>query len=265
MAPEAATGTSVVHIASAWRFPQRPGELPLYVQRSFRVKVFVLISVQLLVVFLEMVLIELFVNPLISGLAIGAGLFTLFTLMVFNSLRDDYPWNYLLLCIATVFVGCFLGIAPLGMGSYVHLQVIGMLLVAMVVSTIMAALLTRESIQPSVALVASHGAGLLVASGIDFLVVHHWGFSSAAWMLGAIGITLVVLISVFFVDMGYVMAKSNPDDIFRVIVALDAALLAVGMPICLLPCCALHLDLVNHGSEQAEQGPAQPPAVTEGP
>lgn len=260
-------------VASAWRWPQRPGELPLYVQRNFRLKTFGLITVQLALVFGEMALVHwLFRHKLgfetaAEGgqmLFYALGALTLFVILWLHFLKDWYPVNYVLLLITTVLVGLFWGLSPITIGGqYLHFQVIGILVVAMAVSTGASALLTTEKVSPWHTIMASHLLGWAVGASADVVIVMHFGLSSLTWTIVAVVLTLFLLTGVLLLDAGSLLVKCNPDDFMRVIVAMDSALLVVSMPVFVLSCCLLHStpvdELAGGAPEAAPQHAAEDP------
>jgi len=239
--------------------------MPIYVQRSFRLKTLGLISVQLTVVFAMMLLVHALVRRNFDTaseegqmLFYGLGAVTLFLILWLHFLKDNYPVNYILLVLTTLLVGLFWGLTPFVFGSHLHFQVIGILVIAMMVSTIAAGLLTKEKADPWRILLVSQFVGWLAGASADALVVTYLGISTAAWTTVAVAISLTLLIGVLLLDAGHLLVKCNPDDFMRVIVAMDSALLVVSMPIFVLSCCLLHAsppDLNDDGPAEAAGAP----------
>jgi len=206
-----------------------------------------LISVQLAVVFAMMLLVHVLVRSHFSTaseegqmLFYGLGAVTLFLILWLHFLKDNYPINYVLLVFTTLLVGLFWGLTPFMFGYHLHFQVIGILVVAMMVSTIAAGLLTREKADPWRVLLVSQFVGWLAGSFADVFVMTYLGMSTVAWTMVAVMIALTLLIGVLLLDAGHLLVKCNPDDFMRVVVAMDSALLVVSMPIFVLSCCLLH-------------------------
>merc|ERR1712087_448620 len=163
-----------------------------------------------------------------------------FLLVGLHFMKDLYPLNYALLGLTTLLVGVFWGLNPIDFGAWLHFQVIGILMIAMIVSTVLAAVLTTEKVRPWQGLLVSHLAGWSVGATIDVVIVLHFGLSSLAWAMTAVVATLVLLVGVLLLDSGQLLVRGNPDDFLTVIITMDSALLVVSMPIFVLSCCLLH-------------------------
>lgn len=243
--------------------------MPLYVQRTFRVKAFGLLSAQLVCVFAEMALVEWAVKPqLCPWESFGKSVFylvgglTLGLVICLHHVRDWYPANYLLILGTTLSVGVFWGLSPMSSFSHWHYQLVGMLAVTMGVGAAMAGLLTRRGLDPRLVSVLCLLTGWVVASGLDLLVTQYGGTGSLDSVWVAMLTTFTLLSMVLMLDAGLLLVKCNPDDFARVIVMMDSALLVITMPVFVLSCCLLRseseeLAASDHSSEVARSDAAE--------
>jgi len=255
---------------SSWRWPEKPGEMPLYVQRKFRVKAFGLLGIQLTCVLVEMLLVDRFVRPLMgpwtgmcSSVFYMSGTFSLGLIFALHFAKDQFPLNYALMCTTTCMVGVFWGMSPLSVYGYLHFQLIGMLAICMLTSTAVVGLGTRKGTDPMLVLHAAPAFGWLVACYIDLWITQHWGLSSMLIVFVAMLTTAVLIAMVLVLDTGELLRRCNPDDFARVVVAMDSALLVVGMPIFVLSCCFLHADAHQRtlGNHEMEEAPPELPSA----
>lgn len=256
-------GSSIVPVvaaiktgASSWRWPAREGELPVYVQRMFRVKAFGLLAIQLTVIFVEMLIVETVLDSGRISLSKDnniifyvLGTLTLCLIISLHFAKDNFPMNYVLILCTTVLVGMCWGLTRAILQSYLNFQLIGILAVVMMVSTPMAIVLTRESIDSSAAVAFSMFAGWVVASCLDLAITQHFGLSSVTVVAIAIVLTLLLLAMVLVFGAGPLLARCNPDDIVLVIVSMNTALLIMVMPIFVVLCCFLHADSTEPAPE----------------
>jgi len=253
---------------SRWRWPSAPGELPSYVQRSFRFKTFGLLGLQLLVVLAIMAGASLFLEKhrgssawMIPPFAFYfLGFLALCGLLFLNFARETYPLNYVALAGVTLLVGAFWGTTRLAFDTWLHFQVIGILCVTMLVAAVVSALCSLRKMEPWSLLLGSLLSGWAVASAADFFAV-----SLAPPELGvrpdsalfAVCLSLLLMLAVLVLDAGPMLVKCNPDDFMRVIISMDSALLiVVSVPIFLLSCCVLHTwNLGDQAIEEAGEVP----------
>jgi len=215
---------------SAWRWPEREGELPLYVQRMFRVKAFGLLSIQLTCIFVEMLLVEAFLRDLLmkynnlleQDVFFLTGMATIVLSSLLHYAGSRFPLNYILLLAMTLVVGVFWGTSP-HLPDHLHFQLMGIL-------TVLAAGAT---------LLISLTLGWITGCIADLVVVQTFSLSSPLMTWSAMLVTLLVLALVLMLDAGRMLTHCNPDDFARVIVVMDSALLLVSLPIFLLACCFL--------------------------
>jgi len=248
---------------SRWRWPQAPGELPLYVQRNFRLKTFGLIGCQLLVVFGLTVMVDTFlstqfVTPHAQFMFYILGLFAMGGILSLHFARDSYPLNYLLLLVVTLLVGVFWGTTRLAFDTWLHFQVIGVLCITTFVAAVASAIMTTQKMEPWSLLFASLLPGWVISTVADFIIVSllpaHLGISLASALV-ATSLAFLLMMAVLILDVGVLLVKCNPDDFMRVIISMDSALLVVvSMPIFILSCCLLHtVDM----QEQAAEAPPE--------
>jgi len=123
--------------------------MPLYVQRSFRLKVYGLLSIQLTIVMCLLFVVRYLVttNEVNETLLTG-GFYTMGAVAVLGTLllrlyADIYPWNYVGLANVTLMVGVCWGLLPGNLSqSYMHIQVLAIVLFTAVGNFVLAPLLT---------------------------------------------------------------------------------------------------------------------------
>lgn len=248
---------AVIAMTSAWRWPERPGEMPLYVQRSFRMKAFGLIGLQLVCILLESLAAQRFLVPrldaagLLERAFLGLGCLAVALIVVLNMAAKRFPVNYALILSTTVVVGVFWGIAPPLIHASLHFQLIGVLAASMLLSTAAVALLTRQHLSGQAALSMSVLSGWASASCLDLLVVQYWDICPLGVAGLAIAMALVLLVLALLLDAGHLLTKCNPDDFALVVVSMDSALLVVSLPILIIACRFLHRPVAEPAASEA--------------
>lgn len=238
---------------SSWRWPRMPGNLPIYVQRSFRLKVFGLITFQLMIVFCVMLVTDGVLHregpqiakqgSLFMGLFYSIGSATLLALVLLHVFRQRFPLNYFILAANTVLVGIFWGFAGSVFTLTLHFQVVGVMVVAMFLATVLSAALTHQKLDTRHMLLASLTLGWLAGSVLDLMVAPTFGVP-LSHALVAIGVALLLFCCLLGMA-GSLLVQCNPDDFMRVVVVMDAALLVVpSIPFFLVALC-----LIQCGSE----------------
>jgi FtsH-binding integral membrane protein len=235
-----------------WRLPSQPGKLPSYVQSSFRVKTFGLLSAQLAIVLVVMVLVDI-VTP--SGrpwrVSFGSRLTfwvvcmaTLAVLLGLHFMRDVYPANYVLLAIVTLLQGLSWGLSFSILPEQLHFQLMGTLFVAVLVTTFASAALSQTALRkkPWTLIASALLVGWVVGTAADIAVAALISDISMTWAIIAAAIAFGLLL-VLLGDAGRLLVRCDPDDVMKVIVAMDSALLVVvSIPIFIVSECCLHAE-----------------------
>lgn len=260
---------------SQWRFPSKPGEMPRYVQRAFRIKVFGLMALQLAMVFSIMVLVDHF--RLLDKLALSnkfahnlrsqvvfyiVGLFNIMSALVLLCMKDRFPLNYLMLTMTTLLSGVFWGLAPTLVTTTLHFQLIGILCCTMIVATVVSAILaslTSRHLEPVVVVIVSLVTGWFVGVMIDVLVIANFFVVSPFSVLGVIGFSFLLL-AVLHLEAGRALIQCRPDDFMTVIVAMNSTLMVVvSIPFFIVSFCFLHT-----GEAVLEEEQNEPQAAADG-
>lgn len=249
---------------SSWRMPQTGSKIPAYVRRSFRLKTFGLISVQLVAVLCIMVLVDRFSSQSVLGkgasrlvfvlLGTATGIVT-FILQVF---RNRYPCNYLLLAALTLLVGSFWGMGHSVFSEWFHVQVAVILAVGTCTATAVMALGTHED--GLAALVGPLFVGWLAGSVADLVLASCLGrnlhySAMAVWMAFLLLVLLLIL-------SGGQLVACDPDEFMRAVVGMDSTLMVVvSIPLFLVLAClvcseggAQEAVVQNQNVGQAEEG-----------
>jgi len=257
---------------SQWRFPSKPGEMPKYVQRAFRIKVFGLMALQLAMVFTIMVLIDQYC--LLDKLKLGrmhmhnlrsqvvfylVGMFNVMSALVLLCLKDQFPWNYLLLTVTTLLSGIFWGLAPAMVTTTLHFQLIGILCCTMIVATAMSTLLvslTSRNLEAVTVVILSLVTGWLVGVVVDVLVIANFFVVHPFAVLSVIGFSFLLL-AVLHLEAGRALVQCRPDDFMSVIVAMNSTLMVVvSIPFFIVSFCFLHTgEAVMEEQEEPHAAP----------
>lgn len=222
-----------------WHLPERDGEMPIYVQRDFRVKVFALLSMQLLSIFSEMLLVRLLLHPWLADrglhfVFVALGILAIALVFFLHRRTERFPSNYALVLLITLVVGIVFGLAPEIFGSHLPVQLLGILAVASVLATALLAVLTRKDLKPRTTLLISVSLSWATAAYLDVYITQHWALVSPAAAGVAVLMSLMLLSMWLLLDSGRRLITCNPDDLVVVIVCMYSVLLLVSLPIFVL-------------------------------
>lgn len=191
-------------IRSVWRYPSKPCSMPDYMRRAFRMKCFALVTLQLLCVFLIKTIVDHY-RPWHEILDYGqlayakqeiffyaSGVGTLICIAAMQCLREQYPWNYLMIGVTTLVAGFFWGMMRSVVLTSMHFQILGILTVAMAVATV----LSRQSLRlVSMPLLLLLAPGWIVGSCLCAFATCMWLQDPDQRMLYAsIGLSMLLLI-----------------------------------------------------------------------
>mmetsp|Transcript_97408 Transcript_97408/g.313845 ORF Transcript_97408/g.313845 Transcript_97408/m.313845 type:complete len:354 (-) Transcript_97408:468-1529(-) len=266
---------SLHRMASSWRWPARPGEMPLYVQRSFRLKVYGLLSIQLTIVmcllFAVRALVERFnVNETLLNVCFYTmGALAVLGTMMLRLYADAYPWNYIGLAEVTLMVGVFWGLLPPHLSyNYLHIQVLAIVLFSALGNFALAPLMTCKKHEPWSSILVSHFMTWLVGSAVDVVLAFQFGVSTYAWSLVAATLAGLLITAALTFGGGTLMVHCNPDSFLHVVLAMDCGMLVVTSPLFLfasfLFCTYPYPEEVDLGPPELHAEP-EPSSPTEGP
>mmetsp|Transcript_175653 Transcript_175653/g.563308 ORF Transcript_175653/g.563308 Transcript_175653/m.563308 type:complete len:334 (-) Transcript_175653:389-1390(-) len=228
-------------IASSWRWPAKPGEMPLYVQRTFRLKVYGLLSIQLTIVMCLMFVVHFLVKIFnVSEMLLTGGFYIMGAVAVLGTLllrlfADIYPWNYIGLANVTLMVGVCWGLLPERLSySYIHIQVLAIVLFSALGNLVLAPLLTGEKVEPWSSIVLSHFVTWLVGSALVIVLASEFGFSTYPWSLLASTLAGLLITSALAFSGVTLMVHCNPDSFVHVVIAMDCGMLVITAPVFLL-------------------------------
>mmetsp|Transcript_92434 Transcript_92434/g.238636 ORF Transcript_92434/g.238636 Transcript_92434/m.238636 type:complete len:338 (-) Transcript_92434:454-1467(-) len=222
---------------TTWRWPQRPGELPVYIQQRFRSKVFFLLGLQLAIVMLMMCLMDFCIHGWLASFPSFA-LFWVFAfssiwlLMALSAVSQRYPLSYVVLLLLTLSMGCFWGIVRMGiMDTWFHYQALGIHCVTMLLSAAIAAATPNVNVDPTtllyVTVMPAWAVGAVVVTTTSVMLPIPGAASSLVVAVGyTAGLTSVLL----RLDIGH-LRKPDLDEFVGAIVRMDIALLPLGLAI----------------------------------
>lgn len=228
--PTHSTGRFVQKV-SMWRLPPAPGKMPIYVQRSFRLKALGLLCAQLFVVLAIMVAstlvrIDGVMSNAVPGVLLAAIVLVILALIILSGLKAFYPLNYILLGLVTVLAGLAWGIAGELLPAHVHFQIIGIICIAMVCVTCLATALSFSALEPWPLVLMSIFSGWLVGVVTDAWLAQLLGIGDWKHTWIAIAVTFVLFL-IFTWEAGRLLVDCNPDTFMNVVVAMDSSLLVV--------------------------------------
>lgn len=257
-------------IRSVWRYPSKPCSMPDYMRRAFRMKCFALVTLQLLCVFLIKMIVDHY-RPWHEILDYGqlayatqeiffyaSGVGTLICIAAMQCLREQYPWNYLMIGATTLVAGFFWGMMRSLVLTSMHFQILGILTVAMAVATV----LSRQSLRlVSMPLLCLLAPGWIVGSCLCAFATCMWLEDPDQRILYAsIGLSMLLLI-ILGMDAGTYLKDCNPDDFMKVIISMNSTLMVVvSIPFFVLSFCFVH---ANEALTAEVEPTAQPPAAAE--
>mmetsp|Transcript_45592 Transcript_45592/g.85092 ORF Transcript_45592/g.85092 Transcript_45592/m.85092 type:complete len:359 (-) Transcript_45592:142-1218(-) len=238
---------------SLWRYPSKPGSVPEYMRRAFRVKTFSLMTLQLAVVFAEMVSIDhyqLWYNVLTEMreghfidvgqevLFYSCGFCTLISIMVMFCFKDRYPANYWLIVTTTLLSGFFWGMTRAVVQTTMHFQIVGIICCAMAGGAVASSVI-REVDGPKF-LIATLAPGWLVGATVNVLISRVMIQETDRVVLGSTGLSMLLL-CILSMDAGRYLILCRPDDFMKVIVAMNSTLMVVvSIPFFVLSFCFIH-------------------------
>jgi len=238
---------------SFWRFPSGDGTIPYYVQRRFRLKTFALMTLQLMLVFGIMVLVD-WARPwektppghhpeiLRQVIFYTIGFLNLVSVVGLYFAKDRYPTNYMLMATTTLLSGVFWGMTRAHSEVTMHFQIVGILMFTMGAAVVSSwALATKDPKMPGGSmLLASLAPGWLMGCVINALICTLWLPTGSLEVLAATGFSFL-LICIMLLDAGKYLVSCEPDDFMSVIVSMDSSLLViVSIPFFVLSFCLLH-------------------------
>lgn len=257
-------------IRSVWRYPSKPCSMPDYMRRAFRMKCFALVTLQLLCVFLIKTIVDHY-RPWHEILDYGqlayakqeiffyaSGVGTLICIAAMQCLREQYPWNYLMIGVTTLVAGFFWGMMRSVVLTSMHFQILGILTVAMAVATV----LSRQSLRlVSMPLLLLLAPGWIVGSCLCAFATCMWLQDPDQRMLYAsIGLSMLLLI-ILGMDAGTYLKDCKPDDFMKVIISMNSTLMVVvSIPFFVLSFCFVH---ANEALTAEVEPTPQPPAAAE--
>mmetsp|Transcript_92435 Transcript_92435/g.238640 ORF Transcript_92435/g.238640 Transcript_92435/m.238640 type:complete len:340 (-) Transcript_92435:454-1473(-) len=224
---------------TTWRWPQRPGELPVYIQQRFRSKVFLVVGLQLAVVLLMMCLMDFCIHEWLASIPSGI-LFCVFAMssiaflvaLSVVSLSERHTLSYVLLLLWTLSTGCCWGIVRLGiMDTWFQYQALGIPCVTMLLSAAIAAATPNVNVDPTtllyVTVMPAWAVGAVVVTTTSVMLPIPGAASSLVVAVGyTAGLTSVLL----RLDIGH-LRKPDLDEFVGAIVRMDIALLPLGLAI----------------------------------
>eukprot|EP00913_Durusdinium_trenchii_P023140 g21721.t1 len=222
---------------SLWRYPSKPGSMPEYLCRAFRIKTFSLMTLQLAVVFSLMVTVDhyqIWSNVLSDPrqghfqdvgqevIFYSAGFATLLCIMAMFCLKERFPLNYWLMAVTTVMSGMFWGMTRAVVQTTMHFQIVAILFCSMLGATVASQVLQKQ-----------RGPKLLILS------------LAPGWALGA---SCNVLVSRRY------LLHCKPDDFMKVVVSMDSTLMVVvSIPFFVLSFCFIHTGEAVIEDEQEQE------------
>lgn len=252
---------------SQWRFPEAPGQMPRYMQKSFRVKTFSLMAIQTLFVLVIMIFVDTYYMSLNvpdeSGVTskivlYSVGVLNMLCILFLYCLKDRHPQNYALLALTTILSGIFWGITRTVISNTLGFQIAGIICITMFVAAAISAILTARKIEGVYVVVASMLIGWISGSVINIIVSSLLLREAALVVLGAIGFSFL-LICIITLDAGRYLIRCKPDDFMSVIVSMNSTLMVVvSIPFFVLSFCFLHTGdaVLDREDEVTQAAPA---------
>eukprot|EP00434_Breviolum_minutum_P041440 symbB.v1.2.036862.t2/scaffold5299.1/size28666/1 len=237
-------------VRSLWRYPSKPSSMPDYMRRAFRTKCFALGTLQLSCVFVLKTIVDhyrpwheildygqwAYARQQIFFYATGIG--TLACIAAMQCLREQYPWNYVMMAMTTLLSGFFWGMMRAVVLTSMHFQILGILIVTMGIATVLSQQSFRFVTMPLFRLLAP---GWFVGSCT---------FATYAWLedpdqrilYASTGLSMLLLI-ILAADAGKYLMACKPDDFMKVIVSINSTLMVVvSIPFFVVSFCFIHAN-----------------------
>lgn len=242
--------------------------MPDYMRRAFRMKCFLLVTLQLVCVFTIKAVVDHF-RPWEEVLMYGNltyakreiffytfGTGTLLCTLGMHCLRERYPWNYVMLAMTTLLAGVFWGMLRAVVLSTLHFQILSILIVTMSVATVLSHISMRFISMPLLCLLAP---GWLCGSlACAFVVSVHLTDADRQVVWASTGLSMLLLI-ILSLDAGRYLKQCKPDDFMNVVVAMNSTLMVVvSIPFFVLSFCFIHGSEVVAEQAQAAEAPGLP-------
>lgn len=251
---------------SLWRYPSKPGSMPEYLCRAFRVKSFSLMTIQLAVVFVIMVLVDHYHvwSNVLTDLQTGhfqdigqevifysAGFATLICIMATFCMKEQYPMNYWLMAVTTMMSGMFWGMTRAVVQTTMHFQIVAILFCSMMGATIASQVLRKQR-GPKL-LILSLAPGWAVGAASNVLVCRLLLHELDRVILGSTGLSMLLL-CIFSMDSGRYLLHCRPDDFMKVVVSMNSTLMVVvSIPFFVLSFCFIHTGEAVIEDEQEQE------------
>lgn len=254
---------------SLWRYPSKPGSMPEYLCRAFRVKSFSLMTLQLAVVFTIMLTVDHYhvwtnvLTDLHSGhfqdigqevIFYSAGFTTLICIMATFCMKERYPINYWLMALTTLMSGMFWGMTRAVVQTTMHFQIVAILFCSMMGATVASKVLTQRG--PKL-LILCLAPGWAVGAACNVLVSRLVLRELDRVILGSTGLSMLLL-CIFSMDAGRYLLLCRPDDFMKVVVSMNSTLMVVvSIPFFVLSFCFIHTGEAVIEDEQESEVPSQ--------
>eukprot|EP00435_Cladocopium_sp_Y103_P051739 s1890_g16.t1 len=254
---------------SLWRYPSKPGSMPEYMCRAFRVKSFSLMTLQLAVVFTIMLTVDHYrvwtnvLTDLQSGhfqdigqevIFYSAGFTTLICIMATFCMKERYPINYWLMAVTTLMSGMFWGMTRAVVQTTMHFQIVAILFCSMMGATVASRVLMQRG--PKL-LILCLAPGWAVGAACNVLVSRLILREVDRIILGSTGLSMLLL-CIFSMDAGRYLLLCRPDDFMKVVVSMNSTLMVVvSIPFFVLSFCFIHTGEAVIEDEQESEVPTQ--------
>lgn len=251
---------------SLWRYPSKPGSMPEYLCRAFRIKTFSLMTLQLAVVFSLMVTVDHYQiwSNVLSEMQKGhfqdvgqevifysAGFATLLCIMAMFCLKERFPLNYWLMAVTTVMSGMFWGMTRAVVQTTMHFQIVAILFCSMLGATVASQVLQKQR-GPKL-LILSLAPGWALGASCNVLVSRLLLRELDRVILGSTGLSMLLL-CIFSMDSGRYLLHCKPDDFMKVVVSMDSTLMVVvSIPFFVLSFCFIHTGEAVIEDEQEQE------------
>jgi len=186
----------------------------------------------------------------------ATGIGTLACIAAMQCLREQYPWNYVMMAMTTLLSGFFWGMMRAVVLTSMHFQILGILIVTMGIATVLSQQSFRFVTMPSFCLLAP---GWFVGSCTCAVATYAWLEDPDQRILYAsIGLSMLLLI-ILAVDAGKYLMACKPDDFMKVIVSINSTLMVVvSIPFFVVSFCFIHAnEAMTEEATSAEMPPSR--------
>lgn len=224
---------------STWRIPEVGKDVPMYVQRAFRVKTFALLALQQGLCFTMMVLLRQLAwdgqpvkkSATVEGLYYLLSFGDMVMIMQLWLIRSSFPYNYLMMIVMTCVTAVLWSLTESVFATLLHMELVCMTCIAMGIASLGCCVLTREFFKClSVhAVPIALFTGWLTASVGVVLVERLTPLEPSLkdWEPWLASVLLGLLLLLLMFEGRLALMRGQPDDFMGILIIMNGSMMSV--------------------------------------